>query len=84
MVSLIIFVCAVFSIGFYQTAAALEIRCPAKLTETPGVVSPDPLWTITAPTGERSLDSVGVYWGSADQRGAQVPDDTQKTNLLKL
>ena len=83
MASLRIFICAIFSIGFYQTAAALEIRCPANLMETPGVVSPDPLWTIAATTGERPLDSVGVYWGSTDQRGAQVPDDTQKIKSLE-
>jgi len=83
MASLRIFVCAMFSIGFYQTAAALEIRCPANLMETPGAVSPDPLWTIAATTGERPLDSVGVYWGSTDQRGAQVPDDTQKKKSLE-
>ncbi len=72
------FACAIFFIGCHQCVAALEIHCPTNLSETPTAVNPDPVWTIAASTGERPLDSVGVYWGSVDQRGAQVPDDTQK------
>lgn len=83
MTSLRIFVSAMAFIGFHQAVAALEINCPANLSETPSVLSLDPMWTIAATAGERPLDTVGVYWGSPEQRGAQVPDDTQKKKSLE-
>lgn len=63
-------------------APAVEIHCPASMTETPTVSSAEKQWVVVAPSGERYLERVGIYLGNPSEDGAQVPDST-KTDKRK-
>lgn len=59
-----------------ETRAA-AIYCPKVIIETPAVSTVDKEWTVSAISGERLVEHVGIYVGSPSEYGSQVPDSTQ-------
>ncbi len=68
-----------FFLSILSPSIAGEIKCPSSITEYPTVSINDNRWTVSALSGERPLEQVGIYLGSLSEYGAQVPDTTNKS-----
>lgn len=56
------------------SAIGAPIQCPATIVESPQLAGVPSSWAVMAPSGERTLKQVGVYWGPQEELGALVPD----------
>lgn len=60
-----------------RSTLAAEIHCPETITELPTVSNKNKEWTVITSSGERQLESIGIYLGTPAEYGAQVPDSTR-------
>jgi len=65
------------------TATAVEIHCPARLSQMPVAAGVPPGWVVQGGSGELTLQRAIFYDGDPVGLGARVPDATHRNGQIE-